>query len=420
MGDVRSQITLLRSGCRNFDDGNIYVYNCRLIGLYRRVIKFLSYLSDRPIYMKNLKQLSWKNAIALAVMATVVTGAIAKLPSTAQPSTQPSSTTPTAPSSKRDFEQIYGLSGHNNDVTFLTFSRDGQILVSHSPGAAIKLWNLKTGKLLRTLNEKVYAAGIVAITPDVQTLVTVDQKAPFNNDKTIKVWNLKTNKLLRTLNGHSQQVNRLAIAADGQTLVSASDDKKVLVWNLKTGKLLQTINPQSTPTLSIALSPNGQMLATGGGEFMDQNTSKDTSIKLWDIKTGKLLGTLEGNTSPISSIAIAPDGQTLVSVADSIKIWNLRTKQLLHTIPERGGTLTAISGDGQKLVAIDSMKHSVKLWNLRTGTLHKTLYEGFFDEQHLGRIYTSSIAFSPDGKTIAIGSGGGLSGFGIGVYRGAF
>ncbi|MBD2001857.1 MULTISPECIES: WD40 repeat domain-containing protein [Cyanophyceae] len=368
--------------------------------------------------MKNLNQLSWKNAIALAVMATIATGAIAKLPSTAQPSTQPSSTTPTTSNSQRDFEQIYDLSGHKNDVTFLTFSRDGQILVSHSPGETIKLWNLKTGKLLRTLNEKVYAAGVVAITPDVQTLVTVDQKAPFNNDKTIKVWNLKTNKLLRTLNGHSQQVNRLAIAADGQTLVSASDDKKVLVWNLKTGKRLQTINPQSTPILSIALSPNGQILATGGGESVDQNTSKDTSIKLWDSKTGKLLGTLEGHTSPIGSIAIAPDGQTLVSVTDSIKIWNLRTKQLLHTIPGGSGSI-AISADGQKLL-ISSWDYSMKLWNLRTGGLLKTLVEASINDQTLGRVYPSSIAFSPDGKTIAIGMGGGLSDFGISVLRGSF
>jgi WD40 repeat protein len=385
--------------------------------------------------MKNLNQLSWKNAIArsaapkaiaLAVMATIATGAIArsaaleaiaKLPSTAQSPTQPNSTTPTASNSKKDFEQIYDLQGHKYDVTFLSFNPNSQILVSHSAGGAIKLWNLKTGKLLRTLNEKVYAAGVVAITPDAQTLVTVDHKAQANN-KTIKVWNLKTNKLLRTLNGHSQPVNHLEISADGQTLVSASNDKKVLVWNLKTGKRLQTINPQSTPILAIALSPNGQLLATGGGESVDQNTSKDTSIKLWDSKTGKLLGTLEGHTSPISSIAIAPDGQTLVSVADSIKIWNLKTKQLLHTLPGGSGSI-AISPDGQKLVTA-AWDHSVKLWNLRTGTLLKTLYEPSINDQHVGRIYTTSIAFSPDGKTIAIGSGGVLSTFGISVLRGSF
>lgn len=367
--------------------------------------------------MKNLNALS-RNVITLAVVATIATGAINTLSSSAQSQTQPNSTTSTPANSRRDFQQIYSLSGHKNDVTFLAFSRDGQVLVSHSPGEAIKLWNLKTGQLMRTLNEKLYAAGIVAISPDAQTLVTVDRKAQAN-DKTIKVWNLKTNKLLYTLNGHSQQITCLTISKDGQTLASTSDDKKVLVWNLKTGKLLHTITPQSTQTWAIAFTPNGQLLATGGGDSLDQkNTSNDTSIKLWDMKTGKQLATLEGHTHFISSINITPDGQTLVSVADSIKVWNLKTKQLIHTLPAGSGSV-AISADGQKLVTT-AWDNSVKLWNLQTGKPLKTLYEASVNDQNLGRIYRSSIAFSPDGKTLAIGTGGGLSSFGISVLRGSF
>lgn len=368
--------------------------------------------------MKNLSHLSWTNAIALAAIATVATGAINTLPSSAQSPSQPNSISSPLPRSRQDFQQIYNLSGHKNNVNFLRFSTHGQILVSHSPGEAIKLWNLKTGKLLRTLNEKLYAAGLVAITPDAQTLVTVESKAQVN-DKVIKVWNLKTNKLLYTLNGHSQQVTRLAISQNGQTLVSTSDDKTVLVWNLKTGKLIHTINPQSTPTWAMALSANGQLLATGGGDNVHENNiSNDTSIKLWDIKTGKLLGTLEGHTRLISSIAITPDGQTLISVSDSTKIWNLKTKQLLQTIPGTSGSIS-ISEDGQKLVTT-SWDNSVKLWSLPTGTLLKTLFEPSIDDNTLGRVYLSSIAFSPDGKTLVIGFGGGLSGFGINVFRGSF
>lgn len=67
-----------------------------------------------------------------------------------------------------------------------------------------------------------------------------------------------------------------------------------------------------------------------------------------------------------------------------------------------------------------SWDNSVKLWNLRAGTLLQTLNEASINDQSLGRIYFSSIAFSPDGKTLAIGLGGGLSNFGISIWRGSF
>ena len=64
----------------------------------------------------------------------------------------------------------------------------------------------------------------VAVSSDGQTLVSGSW------DKTIKVWELSTGKLVRTLTGHENPVDSVAISPDGQTLVSGSDDKTIRVW----------------------------------------------------------------------------------------------------------------------------------------------------------------------------------------------
>ena len=136
--------------------------------------------------------------------------------------------------------------------------------------------------------------------------------------------------LERTLKGHSNWVDSVAYSPDGQTVASGSNDKTIKLWNVKTGKLLQTFEGHSKWVNSVAYSPDGQTLASGSndnsvGEVLASGSFDDT-IKLWNVKTGKLLQTLEGHSISVNSVAYSPDGQTLASGSgdDTIKIWRLK------------------------------------------------------------------------------------------------
>ena len=199
--------------------------------------------------------------------------------------------------------------------------------------------------------------------------------------------------LLQTLKGHSNWVWSVAYSPDGQTLASGSDDTTIKLWNVKTGNLLQTLTGHSELVTSVAYSPDGQTVASG---------SLDKTIKLWNVNTGNLLQTLEGYSEWFTSVAYSPDGQTLASGSNNntiktIKLWNVKTGNLLQTLKDysEGVTSLAYSPDGQTL-ASGSGYNTIKLWNVKTGNLLQTL------EGHSNSVL--SVAYSPDGQTVASGS----------------
>ncbi|HLO47898.1 MAG TPA: serine/threonine-protein kinase [Kamptonema sp.] len=269
------------------------------------------------------------------------------------------------------------------NVNAIAVSRDGQTLASGSFGT-IRVWNLKTGKLLRTINQvhsKKWVRSL-AIAPDNKTLVS------SGDDNNISVWNLNTGKAILTMSGHKGGVNAIAISRDGQTLASASDDKTVCLWNLKSGSRMRTLIGHRAQINALAFSRDGQTLASG---------SDDKTIRLWNFKTGKLRKVLTGHAGAVKTLAISPDGQTLASGSsdNTIRIWNLKEGKYTRTLDGHSSWVRAlaISPDGNTLV---SGGGTVVVWDLKKGK-EKTTLQGH-------SMFVSAIAITPDGKSIITGS----------------
>ncbi|WP_017715215.1 WD40 repeat domain-containing serine/threonine-protein kinase [Kamptonema formosum] len=206
--------------------------------------------------------------------------------------------------------------------------------------------------------------------------------------------------LKNTLTGHTSWVASVAISPDGKTLVSSSGDNlikrisgdnTIKIWNLDTGTLQKTLTGHTDWVFSVAISPDGKTLVS---------SSRDNTIKIWNLETGTLQKTLTGHTDWVNSVAISPDGKTLVSGSNdnTIKIWNPDTGTLQNTLTGHTDDVNsvAISPDGKTLVS-GSSDSTIKIWNPDTGTLQNTL-TGHTDG-------VQSVAISPDGKTLVSGSG---------------
>jgi len=280
-------------------------------------------------------------------------------------------------------------------INEIMYSPDGeQFAVTTSIG--VWIYNAQTGEELDLITgghkDEVYAA---AYSPDSKTIATVGK------DKTVRLWDVHTGQLLKTLKGHKDRVYAAAYSPDGNILATGSADKTVRLWNAHTGKKIKTLKGHTKSVLSIAFSPDGAMFATA---------SDDSPVRIWNVHSRKLIHKIAGYRNMIS---YSPDGRTLLVAHDryynpqrkanhvagrlfdtiyEVHMLDVFTGQVAKTLPSLYDVnCFAYSPDG-KTIAISEGKR-FGLWDAVTGKRVITLIE---DTTGVG-----FIAYSPDGKTIA-------------------
>ena len=264
------------------------------------------------------------------------------------------------------------------------FSPDGRIFItSHGYPGPMGVWNISTGTLRYTLEERI--GNFAFSPPDGLTLAGVDGKI-------VRLWNAATGRLRNTLEGHTNGVESVSFSGDGKTL-AVSSGGAVHLWNVATGTLRKTLEVEGGVD-SVSFSPDSKTLVTASDDRGEK------TVRLWDVATGTLRNTFEGYTFNVKNVSFSPDGKTLVSVGggwrdETVRLWDVASRTLRDIFQHGGGLSVSFSPDG-KIVASGSSDETVRLWDVSEGTLRNTL-EGHTDE-------VNSVSFSPDGQTLASGS----------------
>lgn len=180
-----------------------------------------------------------------------------------------------------------------------------------------------------------------------------------------------------------------AFNSDSKTLFVGSEDTTVKVLEIPTGKVIKTFSGDNSPIWSVALNRNATQLVAG---------TDDWEVIVWNLETGKPFRVFE-HWSPVWSVAISPDNKTIASASEdkTVKVWDLETGFLIFTFPDHSDVVysIAISPDGRRLVS-GSADKTIKIEDLDTGKLMNTL------TGHEGVI--RSVDISPDGEKIVSGS----------------
>lgn len=279
-------------------------------------------------------------------------------------------------------KELRTLTGHTGGIRCLKF--DDTRLISGSVDRTLKIWDWRTGECLRT--RQGHTGGIISLDFSSKYIAT------GSIDHSIRVWDT-AGKQTFLLRGHTDWVNAVRLDTPSRTLFSASDDCSVRLWDLDAKRCIRVFEGHVGQVQQVLpLPPEFELEDAeaesddegGGGGGGDDGTAStassrpshedngapptpaqtplfddadaarpppprhmltgalDSTIRLWDVRTGRCLRTFFGHLEGVW--ALAADTLRVVSGAEDrmVKVWDPRTGKCERTFTGHAGPVTCV------------------------------------------------------------------------------
>ena len=268
------------------------------------------------------------------------------------------------------------FAGHTASVLSVTFSKEGEFLLSSSSDKSARLWNVASGLLDRSFFEQTGGVWSAAFSPDETHIVTAGQ------DSRAIVYDLSGKTPPKKFHGHDKSpVYAARYTRDGKSVISAGQDGRILLWRP------DEIEDYRFDSLKDALSP----------EKLKATNPVIPTPKYREFRAPEV----DAKNKPVRSLAISKDGNHLASCGDdnTIRLWNIVTRDMEKQIRGHGSVIRSalFLPDGSRLLSA-SHDRTIREWVIEGFTEVRTLFEGHVDA-------VLSASYSPDQRSIVTASG---------------
>lgn len=281
------------------------------------------------------------------------------------------------------------FAAHASYALGVSFTPDGQTLVSAGMDGLIKLWSVPGWQPLGVLEGHANSVNSLSLSSDGQRL------ASGSTDATVRLWSLPEARPLHTLRDRKKTVSAVRISPDGCWVAAAYYGGRAVVWTLE-GEEVATTAPGKA-NLSAVEFVDGGMLATGG---------LGGQISLSLIPSGEPAISLTGHETAVLSLRALDGGRSLASLGyeGTIRFWDAKSWETERTFqvspPEEDAPRARgmAFSPGEEVVAV-ALEGAVHLWSVGQGALLEKL--------PVSTRAVNGMAFSPDGRWLAAGAADG-------------
>lgn len=254
-----------------------------------------------------------------------------------------------------DFNMIHTLSISQNDIDFVTINKTGEWLAfGASKLGQLLVWEWQSESYILKQQGHFDSMNSLVYTPDGQRIITTA------DDGKIKVWDIESGFCIVTFTEHTSGVTACEFTKKGNVLFTSSLDGSIRAWDLIRYRNFRTFTAPTRLSWScMAVDPSGEVVAAGSLDSFD--------IHIWSVQTGQLLDQLAGHEGPVSSLAFAPNGNTLVSGSwdRTARIWSIFDRtQTSEPLQLQADVLDIAIRPDSTQFAISTLDGQLTFWNM--------------------------------------------------------
>lgn len=250
----------------------------------------------------------------------------------------------------------------SEEVNICVFTRNGKHVVVGAQGNPVRIWEVETGRCVKTFGSDSVSAWAATWSPD-ERHVFLGTRAGI-----VQMYEVETGHLLHVFEGHYGLMRCIDVSSNGSRILSgtAFRDTTVRLWDVNSESCLQIMEGHSDGVYDVAFGPTQRRALTG---------SRDGTIRIWDLETGMCLQVFKRHSYHVHSVLWSKDERRVLSSSQDIRLWDVEKGSCIRVFDqEHTQVIRRLAWSADQSRALSAAHDgTVRLWDVDSGRCLRVL-----------------------------------------------